>query len=63
MKISKINFKQFLPSLRHAASSLKGSVRRMFLGRLALNIGRGGKVLVSKEVDISRVTLDIQHTK
>lgn len=57
MKITKINFKQLLPSLELAVTYLKGSDRRMFLGQLALDLGRGGRTLVSKNLNISRTTL------
>ena len=58
MKITRENFKNFLPSLKIASSSLKGSARRMFLGQLALDYGTGGKVSISKHLGISRVTLN-----
>lgn len=57
MIITKENFESLLPSLKIAASSLKGSARRMYLGQLALNLGEGGKSLVSRELGISRQTL------
>ena len=57
MKITKNNFSSLLPSLKLAASKLKGSERRMFLGQLALDLDSGGKVLVSETLGISRVTL------
>lgn len=57
MIITKENFETLLPSLKMAASSLKGSARRMYLGQLALNLGQGGKSLVSRELGISRQTL------
>ncbi len=50
-------FLNLLPSLKYAASKLKGSHRRMFLGQLALDLKSGGKLLVSKMLGISRVTL------
>jgi len=40
-----------------APSGLKGSARRMFLGQLAIDIGIGGRLLVSTDLGISRVTL------
>lgn len=58
MKVTKENFNNLLPSLQLAASKLKGSERRMFLGQLALDLGRGGRVAVSKRMGISRVTLN-----
>lgn len=58
MDISKENYIQMLPSLELAAESLKGSQRRMFLGRLALDIGRGGRFLISKTLNINRKTLN-----
>lgn len=58
MKITQENFKEFLPSLQIAASNLKGSARRMFLGQLALDYGIGGKVTISEHLGISRVTLN-----
>ena len=57
MKMSKENFCGFLPSFRLAASKLKGSERRMFLGQLAIDIGRRGRTLVSNNLGISRQTL------
>ncbi len=57
MKLSKDIFSPLLPSLKLAAKNLKGSSRRMFLGQMALDIGSGGKVLVSTIFGISRVTL------
>ncbi len=57
MTITKENYYTLLPSLRQATSTLKGSERRMFLGQLALDLKSGGKVLVSKTLNISRVTL------
>lgn len=57
MVITKENFASLLPSLKMAASSLKGSARRMYLGQLALNLGKGGRSLVSRELGISRQTL------
>ena len=57
MKLSEGNFTPLLPSLKLAAGELKGSSRRMFLGQIALDLGRGGKVLVSSVFGISRVTL------
>lgn len=58
MKITRENFTSLLPSLQIASSNLKGSARRIFLGQLALDYGRGGKVLISKELGISRMTLN-----
>ncbi len=58
MRITRGNFESFLPSLKIAASSLKGSARRMFLGRLALDYGVGGRAIISKYLGISRVTLN-----
>jgi hypothetical protein len=58
MKITRENFKTFLPSLKIAASSLKGSARRMFLGQLALDYGTGGRASISKHLGISRLTLN-----
>lgn len=58
MKITRENFATFLPSLKIAASNLKGSARRMFLGQLALDYGRGGRMRISKELGISRVILN-----
>ncbi len=58
MKITKEDFEKILPSLKLASSSLKGSARRMFLGQLAMDLGLGGKILVSKNLGISRQTLD-----
>ena len=43
------NFTNLLPGLQFAASQLKGGARRMFLGQLAIDLGRGGKVLVSEK--------------
>jgi transposase-like protein len=57
MTITKENFKSLLPGLKLAATKLKGSARRMYLGQLALDLGSGGKSLVSKELGISRQTL------
>lgn len=57
MEVSKENFYTYLPSLCFAASELKGSSRRIFLGQLALDIGKGGRTLVSKHLGISRETL------
>ena len=58
MKITKENLNIFLPSLKLASSKLKGSARRMFLGQLALDYGKGGRVRISKALGISRVTLN-----
>ena len=58
MKITKENLSAFLPSLKLAASNLKGSSRRMFLGQLALDYGKGGRVRISNDLGISRVTLN-----
>lgn len=58
MDINKENYPLFLPSLQFAAENLKGSKRRMFLGRLALDLGSGGKVLISNTLNISRTTLN-----
>jgi len=57
MKITKENFINLLPSLKIASENLKGSVKRMFLGQVAIDLGRGGKVLVSEHLNISRQTL------
>ena len=57
MIITKENFANLLPGLKIAASNLKGSARRMYLGQLALDLGDGGKSLVSRELGISRQTL------
>jgi len=57
MLITKENFKSLLPGLKIAASNLKGSARRMYLVQLALDLGDGGKSLVSRELGISRQTL------
>ncbi len=57
MTITRENLTQLLPSLKLAASNLKGSARRMYLGQLAIDLGLGGKVLVSKKLGISRQTL------
>jgi len=58
IKITKENLENFLPSLKIAASNLKGSARRMFLGQLALDYGRGGRSNISKQLEISRGTLN-----
>ena len=58
MKITKESFTTLLPSLKLAGSNLKGSARRMFLGQLALDLGQGGKIMVSQTMGISRETLD-----
>lgn len=58
MVITKENLRGFLPSLKIAASNLKGSVRRMFLGQLALDYGKGGRLAISENLGISRVTLN-----
>lgn len=58
MKVTKENLNQFLPGLKVAASNLKGSSRRMFLGQLALDYGIGGRLAISKKFEISRVTLN-----
>ena len=58
MKITRENFRTLLPSLKIASSNLKGSARRMFLGQLALDYGRGGRVLISQHLGISRLTLN-----
>ncbi len=58
MQITKENLTTFLPSLKLAASELKGSGRRMFLGQLALDYGKGGRAVVSENLGISRVTLN-----
>lgn len=58
MRITRENFESLLPSLKIAASHLKGSARRMFLGRLALDYGVGGRAIISKYLGISRVTLN-----
>jgi len=57
MQLTKEKFLNLLPSLRLASENLKGSVRRMFLGQLALDLGRGGRLLVSRSLKISRQTL------
>ena len=57
MELTKDNFLILLPSLQLASENMGGSIRRMFLGQLALDIGRGGKVLVSEHLKISRQTL------
>ncbi len=57
MKTIREDFTTLLPSLRLASTELKGSARRMFLGQLALDIGRGGRLLVSTHLGISRETL------
>lgn len=58
MEITKQNLSMFLPSLKLASSKLKGSARRMFLGQLALDYGKGGRVAISRSLEISRVTLN-----
>lgn len=58
MKVTKENLSIFLPSLKIAASNLKGSARRMFLGQLALDYGMGGRLAISNKLGISRVTLN-----
>lgn len=57
MKMTRANFTDLLPSLELAASQLKGGARRMFLGQIALDLGRGGRLLVSNKLGISRETL------
>lgn len=57
MKVSDTNFFDLLPSLKLAASKLKGSAKRMFLGQVAIDLGRGGCSKVSKYLPISRQTL------
>lgn len=57
MKFTKENYNQLLPSLMLASKSLKGSERRMFLGRLALDLGRGGRSLICKTLNIHKSTL------
>ena len=57
MRITKGAFLSLLPSLKQAASFLKGSAHRMYLGQLALDLESGGKSLVSRSLGISRVTL------
>jgi len=49
MKITEANFFDLLPSLQLAASKLKGSAKRMFLGQVALDL--------AKHLPISRQTL------
>jgi biotin operon repressor len=58
MIIKKENLNVFLASLKIAASNLKGSTRRMFLGQLALDYGKGGRLAISENLGISRVTLN-----
>jgi hypothetical protein len=58
MGISKESYESFLPILESASDNLKGSKRRMFLGKLALSLGRGGRLLVSKTLKINRGTLN-----
>jgi len=57
MQVTKENFLKLLPSLKLASENLKGSTRRMFLGQIAIDLGRGGKVMVSNYLNISRQTL------
>ena len=57
MKVSDTNFFDLLPSLKIAASKLKGSTKRMFLGQVAIDLGRGGSSKVAKYLPISRQTL------
>jgi len=57
MEVTRENFIKLLPSLKLASENLKGSPRRMFLGQIAIDLGRGGKSLVSKYLNISRQTL------
>jgi len=57
MKITEANFFDLLPSLQLAASKLKGSAKRMFLGQVAIDIGKGGSSKVAKHLPISRQTL------
>ena len=58
MGIIKENLSKLLPSLKIAAANLKGSARRMFLGQLALDYGKGGRLVISNHLGISRVTLN-----
>lgn len=46
-----------LPSLELACSYMKGHERRLFLGQLAIDLGKGGQLLVSNYLPISRETL------
>lgn len=57
MQITRENYEQLLPSLRLASSQMSGSERRRFLGQLALDIGYGGRLLVSRTLNIGRSTL------
>lgn len=57
MEITRENYDQLLPSLRLASSKLGGGERRRFLGQLALDIGYGGRQLVSTTLGISLMTL------
>ena len=57
MEVTRENFIKLLPSLKLASENLKGSARRMFLGQIAIDLGRGGKSLVSNYLNISRQTL------
>ena len=57
MKVTEANFFDLLPSLQLAATKLKGSAKRMFLGQVALDLGKGGSSKVAKYLPISRQTL------
>lgn len=58
MSITKENLDEILPSLKIAAVNLKGGARRMFLGQLAIDYGKGGRLAISNHLGISRVTLN-----
>lgn len=57
MSLTRIEYDDLLPSLKIAISSLKGSAKRKFAGQLSLDLGWGGKSLVSKTLSISRKTI------
>jgi len=57
MKLNRKLYQELLPSLKRALKNLKGSKRREFIGQLALDIGYGGKSLVSKTLGVGRKTI------
>ncbi len=57
IKVSKDNFKLFEGSILQAISEMSTSGKRRYLGKLAIDLGKGGMSLVSKNLPISRTTL------
>lgn len=57
IKLSKDNFKLLRPSILVAISEMSNAGKRRYLGQLAIDLGKGGLSLVSKNLPISPMTL------